>query len=104
MEIHEIEGLLKEILPENCKGNKPHKSLAFLAILEGIESGRILINRIFHDNFYRHTFSNFFKKFGREGDSDRPHTPFFYLKTSKFWRLIPHEGKEYLLSSVHPYL
>jgi hypothetical protein len=94
MDANQIIELLDDILPQKTTLNKPHKTIAILAIIEGIEAGKITSNKIFHDSFYKQMFSEYFEKYKRISDSKRSHTPFFHLKSNGFWTLIPHEGKE----------
>lgn len=90
---------LEYIIPQNVK-NKPHKAIAFLSIIQGIEEGRYRKNCFYYDSTYKEIFSNLFYKYASNKDSNRPYTPFFHLKSTKFWNLIPKNGKEEVLENA----
>ena len=85
---HQIE-LLRE-------GNhyKPHKHIALLAMLICMENNNFANNRLYFDDEFKHTFSIIFNLYSNVHDSNRPHNPYFHLRTVPFWELIPVSGKE----------
>ncbi len=94
MDLDDFKEIISSILPHNVSGNKPHKVLALLAIIEGISSGIYVKNKFYFDSDFRYLFSNFFYKFARKEDRNRPLNPFFHLRSNSFWKLMPNEGKE----------
>jgi len=88
------EELLEEIreLSKQGRGFKPHKHVALLAVIRLIHDRKILDHCVFFDDAFRACFRRILDEYGVEGDRNRPHTPFFHLSNSAFWRLIPRDG------------
>lgn len=73
---------------------KPHKLLALLTAIESLKKNNFLDGRIYFDSFFKETFADFFHRFSTDSNNScRPYTPFFHLKTSTFWSLVPLDGK-----------
>lgn len=94
----------KEISDLGSKNDnfKPHKLLAILAAIKVLEEKDFSDGKIFFDDLYK----NYFKKYYHEFEfvnvhSCRPHTPFFHLKSTSFWSLVPAVGKEEDLSTLN---
>ncbi|OGO79372.1 MAG: hypothetical protein A2Y23_01145 [Clostridiales bacterium GWB2_37_7] len=80
---------------------KPHKHVALLAGLKALEREGFLTSRIYFSQLFKDDFSNIFQSLSNNaGNSCRPHTPFFHLHTSLFWKLISKEGKQEELDKV----
>ncbi len=79
---------------------KPHKYLLLLAVIDLIQSGVATANRFQCDDKLCERFLAHFRVYARPGDSARPWTPFFHLRSSGFWRLQAHPGKERALAKL----
>ncbi|HEX8091513.1 MAG TPA: HNH endonuclease [Blastocatellia bacterium] len=79
----------------------PHKPLLLLAVLDLIEAGDIHTNRIEPSPRLVETFLKYWKHIGT--GHARVFLPFYHLKTSGFWHLHPHKGKEVVLGSVRAF-
>jgi hypothetical protein len=80
---------------------KPHKHVALLAGLKALEREGFVTSRIYFSQQFKDDFSNIFRSLSNNaGNSCRPHTPFFHLHTSIFWKLISKEGKKDELDNV----
>lgn len=100
MDLKKIQELLSRILPKDVENDKPHKSIAILAVIDGICSGIFSENKIYFDSDFKKLFSKYFVKYSRAQDRDRPLAPFFHLRSSGFWHLMPIRGQEETLARV----
>jgi len=73
---------------------KPHKYVALLAAISILQENSFSENRVYFTDKFQRLFSDIFSKYSSGNDRNRPHTPFFHLKTSSFWRLIPKPNME----------
>jgi len=71
-----------------------------LAVLELIEEGHYKGNKIYYDEVLKLRFSHYFDLFSSDQHSNRPHTPFFHLRSSGFWSLKSIKGREEQLSKL----
>jgi hypothetical protein len=80
----------------NKSGNfKPHKLLAVLSVIKVLEEKDFRDGKVFFDESFKNYFSKYYHEFKFVNNhSCRPHTPFFHLKTTSFWILVPAAGKE----------
>lgn len=85
------------LLSKPGKGFKPHKHIALIAILQLVREKKITERNIFFNSIFKEKFSRLIKKYGEESDKNRPHTPFFHLSNTNFWKLVPKKGKETVL-------
>lgn len=83
--------LVEEIQNLSLSGNnfKPHKYIALLTAVSYLRMKSFLDNKIFYDAQFKTLFSEYFSVYSSEHDRDRPYTPFFHLRTTSFWNLIP---------------
>lgn len=79
---------------------KPHKHIALLVALEIIKEAGGLTDRIYYDARFTQLFEKYLKNFGGRDDRNRPYNPFFHLRTSSFWRLVPRPGKDDELDKI----
>lgn len=79
---------------------KPHKYLALLAVSELIKAGAITSHSIVFNDDFRSAFTHLLKTFGGDSDRNRPHNPFFHLRSQPFWKLVPKAGQENALSAA----
>jgi putative restriction endonuclease len=88
--------LFGDLNPNKAKGRiSPHKPVLILTVTELITEGKITSNRIdINDRFLKELFSDYWIQFAQPGDEFNFIMPFFHLRTSSFWKLIPHRGKE----------
>ena len=73
---------------------KPHKIVALLAAIELLKRKDFNDNKIYYSDAFKKVFTDIFTIHVKKKYSCRPYTPFFHLKTSSFWDLIPKKGKE----------
>jgi hypothetical protein len=88
--------LLQEIsgLSAPGRGFKPHKYVLLLAVLE-LNKKQLLSNgRVYYNDALKVEFRRLLSMHGGDADRDRPYTPFFHLRSTSFWRLVPAAGKE----------
>lgn len=85
---------------EKLSEKKPHKCLLLLAVIDLIRTGGIIENKIYFDEKLREQFTNYFNLYARKEDRNRPHTPFFHLRSSGFWNLAAKEGKKDILDTM----
>lgn len=88
--------LLDEIseLSPTGRAFKPHKQLLLLAVLNLVRDGHIRGNTVAYDQALRDEFSRVIALHGGREDRDRPHAPFFHLRGTSFWKLVPVQGRE----------
>ncbi len=80
---------------------KPHKSIALLSAIKTLERDNFSHGRVYFNDTFKKNFSSLFDKYGLvDGNSLRPHTPFFHLRSSSFWSLIPKKGRGKVLRST----
>ena len=79
----------------------PHKPLALLTAIKVLELQGFSTKKVFFNELFKKIFSELFAKLlPNTKSSCRPHTPFFHLRTSSFWKLVPKTGKELELAST----
>lgn len=74
--------------------------LLLLVVLDHFEANPDRNNRIEFDSDLETAFEDTLLQFGAPDDRDHPSSPFFYLKTSPFWELVPVNGKESELAAL----
>ncbi len=75
----------------------PHKVAMLLAVLDLVDRGTIVENRIDFDQSLKEAFSHQFGLLASEMDRDNPHLPYFHLRSSGFWhhRIKPGKSASY---------
>lgn len=73
---------------------KPHKHICLLAAIRYLEERGFSENRIYYDDAFKRIFSSLFLKYSQDNDRDRSYNPFFHLRSSPIWILVPNPGKE----------
>lgn len=73
---------------------KPHKYIALLSMIFILKKQEFIENKIFFDDTFKETFSSIFQKVAKQTDRNRPHTPFFHLKSSGLVSLVPQKGHD----------
>lgn len=73
---------------------KPHKIVALLAAIKVLQNKDFTDNKIYYSDDFKKYFIDTFAIYVKEDFSCRPYTPFFHLKSSSFWELVPKQGKE----------
>jgi putative restriction endonuclease len=73
-------------------GAAPHKPILLLAIIEGIEKGDIISNRIAITPELVLYFKDIWSKLVTTAHSPNFALPFFHMKSEPFWRLISLDG------------
>jgi putative restriction endonuclease len=85
-----------------ASGKAPHKPILLLAVLEGIESGLIVENRITITPELIAIFQNIWLKLvPHEGWQPRFYLPFFHLTGDKFWHLETVDGAKVALTNLY---
>lgn len=95
-----LEEILNEIRTLGGYSNdyKPHKHLCLLAAINYATKNNTRL--VFYDNYFVNIFSSLFDKYASEDDRNRPYNPFFHLRTSSFWKLVPVRGMESELEEI----
>ncbi|WP_321495586.1 protein kinase [uncultured Desulfobacter sp.] len=88
MKFKEMLNVVGSLSPQGPKF-KPHKFIALLAVLDMINAQIITNGTVTYDENFKDYFTKFFQQYSRHGDRNRPYNPFFHLKSSGFWELIP---------------
>lgn len=88
--------VFKEKIDRLSTGNfkKPHKYIALLSMILVLKKQNFIDNKILFDENFKAIFSLIFQKVAKKNDRNRPHTPFFHLKTSGLVTLVPQAGKD----------
>lgn len=85
--------LLKLNRAKNKKrGDAPHKPVLLLAIIEGVENGDIISNRISITPELVLSFKDIWSKLVVTNHTQNFALPFFHMKSEPFWRLITLNG------------
>ena len=74
------------------RGDAPHKPVLLLAIIEGIENGDIISNRIAISPELVLSFKDIWSKLVTTSHSPNFALPFFHMKSEPFWRLVTLNG------------
>lgn len=80
---------------------RPHKPLLLLAVLDLLDGGQAMPDRIPWGELLRERFSRYFDLVRQRDDRDTPENPFRYLASDGFWEIyritpagaVPHEGE-----------
>jgi len=85
---------------DRTRGRAPHKPLVLLCVLDLAAQGTLTSNLIEVGPELLALFSTYWKKiFGQERKGNMA-LPFFHLRSSKFWHLLPKPGQEAALAAV----
>ncbi len=98
MDLNEFLVEVEKLSP--AKMFKPHKYILLLVSLELIGEKYFKDNKIYFEGELKNRFKHYMTLYGNEKDKNRPHTPFFHLKSSDFWFLKAKSGKEEVLSKL----
>jgi len=79
---------------------KPHKYIALLAAIKIYRRNNSGISKIYYNAEYKEIFTALFEKYSTKDDRNRPYTPFFHLRNTSFWKLVPIPGKEEALAAA----
>ncbi len=84
---------------DRARGNPaPHKPLLLLAVIDLIEQGAILENKIEPSPLIVESFLKYWNLLSLE--KPRIYLPFYHLKSDKFWHLHAKIGQENLLATI----
>jgi putative restriction endonuclease len=87
---------------DRARGNPaPHKPLLLLAVIDLIEQGAVLENKIEPSPQFVEAFLKYWNLLSIE--KPRIFLPFYYLKSDKFWHLHARSGQENLLATIHQF-
>lgn len=78
----------------------PHKPLLLLSILDLFAQGRIKANLIEVTPELGSLFADYWSKIFTDGRRGNLALPFFHLRSSPFWHLVPHPGQEAHLDQI----
>ncbi|PMH46183.1 restriction endonuclease [Vibrio sp. 10N.286.49.B3] len=81
-------------LKMNSVGGKksPHKVCMLLAVMDLIQVGHIVTNKIIFNQTLKDQFSHHFDNLAQGKDRRTPENPFFHLRSEGFWHLSYHDG------------
>jgi predicted restriction endonuclease len=73
----------------NSAGGKksPHKVCMLLTVMDLIQAGHLVKNRIEFNQAVKDRFSHYFDSFAQGNDRNTPENPFYHLKSEGFWHL-----------------
>lgn len=71
------------------KGRKPHKYIALLSMIQLLEEKGFKENKIYYTKKYKDRFAYIFEGVARKNDRNTPLYPFFHLRTSGLYILVP---------------
>ena len=94
MILMEVERAIREL---GLKGNifKPHKLIALLTAFKLVGKENLFDGRIYFNSSFKDIFEDLFNKFSIDPSNRcRAHTPFFHLRTFRYWTLVPINGKD----------
>lgn len=74
-------------------GDAPHKPCFLLAVIDAIESGVIVTNKIYYEQRLLKRFERYFIVARRLPKHFKPYYPFVYLGSSSFWNLHGADGQ-----------
>lgn len=84
---------------DRARGNPaPHKPLLLLAVIDLIEQGAFLENKITPSPQIVEAFLKYWNLLSLE--KPRIFLPFYHLKSDRFWHLYPKKGQENLLAQI----
>lgn len=93
MSLQQYQESFSNLRPNRSSGHgKPHKACLLLAVIDLIENGALLQNKIPFDQALKDAFSERFERYRQGNDRDNPANPYFYLTSSGFWQLHPNSG------------
>lgn len=89
-----LEEILTEIRTLGRYGNdyKPHKHLCLMTAINYATKNKTRL--VVYDDYFVNTYTSLFNKYASKDDRNRPYNPFFHLKTSSLWKLVPVRGME----------
>lgn len=73
---------------------KPHKFIMLLSVIDLIESGEIVDNKIYFSQSLVDQFDRYFNEISKGDDWCQPGPPFFHLRSSRFWHHKIKPGRE----------
>jgi putative restriction endonuclease len=82
------------------RGQAPHKPILLLAVLDLFAQGRITINLIETTPELGELFAAYWSKVMPPERRGNLALPFFHLRSSNFWQLLPQPGKEAALETI----
>lgn len=86
MSLLDYERRLSKLRMNVHSGHKsPHKVAMLLAVIDSIQSGELLDNRIFFSQALKTRFKTHFDQIATDADGNNPHLPFFHLRSEGFW-------------------
>ena len=95
----ELLRIVEEVSPKGER-YRPHKHMALLAAIVYLDTRDWRTPRIDFDGNFRRIFSDIFARYACDRDRDRPYNPFFHLRTSGIWELVPTKGYQDRLSAL----
>lgn len=100
MKLKEMFSIIHSLSLQNSNF-KPHKYIAILAVLDMIKEKKVSDGIVKYDDDFKTFFTKFFQKYSKYSDRNRPYNPFFHLRTSGFWHLIPKNIDESILKNIN---
>src|SRR5690606_18511395 len=91
---------LKVNINSRTKLPSPHKICMLLAVIDQAEAGVLTENRIIYSPYLLSRYLSYFDAVRTAQDHPNPYFPFFHLKSSGFWHLIPLAGREQAADAI----
>lgn len=83
---------------DRSHGPAPHKPILLLSVLQAVQSGLISSRRIYITPELLTLFKSNWAQLVRSPHQCRFSYPFFHLKSSSFWRLLPNPGYDFFIA------
>lgn len=97
--LHYYSRKFQTIRVDRVHGVAPHKPILLLAIIEMIGNQEINENEIYLTQFLNQRFLKYWSYLGSESHNPDISSPYFHMRSGKFWHLMPNSGYEKVISS-----
>lgn len=97
--LHYYSRKFQTIRVDRVHGVAPHKPILLLAIIEMIGNQEIIKNEIYLTQHLNQRFLKYWSYLGSEFHNPDISSPYFHMRSGKFWHLMPNPGYEKVISS-----
>lgn len=101
MSLEKFVNKFQKLRIDKTHGIAPHKPILLLAVIKHFEEDKIQENKIFVTPELVAAFKDIWAVLGSEKHRAKFALPFFHLKSSSFWQLVPKVGFENLLRNIN---
>ena len=88
----------QKVRVDRAHGVAPHKPILLLSVIESIQRGTIAENRIFLSQDLNTCFLKYWSYLGSASHNPDASRPFFFMKSGKFWHLMPKIEYKHILA------